>query len=220
MSAIAGLLAMLAVAVTPPVERIAPQAFPGPKVSGGAAVPGGERIPPRCPYGFRSQMPPGVFCVYQGTAFRPDGTPCAQSVWAIWSSYSDDSASPIADGPRSDDSGTVALGLLSEPEMVFRGAADRADASRAGFAGYFLGDDPEMHPSAGMASLHETAGDASQNRLVLTFTGSDVPRYEGCPLSRYEGTLIGVLGDPSGPPPGRLVFEEEAGPGILGSAAR
>jgi hypothetical protein len=113
----------------------------------------------------------------------------------------------------------VAVGLLSEPEMVFRGEADGADATRAGFAGYFLGDDPEMHPSVGAASLHQTAGEASGNRLVLTFSGSDVPRYEGCPLSRYEGTLIGVLGDPSAPPPGRLVFEEEARPG-RGSAAR
>jgi hypothetical protein len=218
MAAIAGLLALVAVAVTPPVERIAPQTFPGAKVSGGAAAPAGERTQPRCPYGFRSQMPPGVFCVYQGTAFQADGKPCAQSVWAIWSSYSDGSASPISDTGK--DAGTVAVGLLSEPEMVFRGAADRADASRAGFAGYFLGDDPEMHPSAGMASLHETAGDASQNRLVLTFTGSDVPQYEGCSLSRYEGTLIGVLGDPSGAPPGRLVFEEETRPGLLGSTAR
>ena len=219
MSAIAGLLAVFAVAVTPPTQPVAPQAFPGGKVTGGEAAPAPDRAQPRCPYRFRSQMPPGVFCVYQGIAFQADGTPCAQSVWAIWSSYSEDGASPISD-TKADDGGTVAVGLLSEPEMVFRGAADRADANRAGFAGYFLGDDPELHPSSGVASLHETAGDTSGNRLVLTFTGSDVPRYEGCPLSRYEGTLVGVLGDPSGAPPGRLVFDEEARPGLLGSATR
>lgn len=208
-------VAVLALSVAP-----LPEEFPAPSPGcPGCASASEESLgeatsprPPRCPYGFRSQMPPGVFCVYQGTAFGPDGQPCAKEVWAIWSSYSEGSTDQVAAQEDGEPSGAVAVGLLSQPEMVFRGEPDRADSNRAGFRGYFVGDDPKLYPSHGYATLQQGGeGSAGGTRLTLSFSGPEVPRYEGCPLSSYEGSLIGVLGDSEEAPPGRMVREDKTG---------
>jgi hypothetical protein len=217
MSAFGLLVSLLAVAVAPGPDLSAPDALAGrtdPNHAVSREDEARNQPPPvsdaHCPYRFGSEMPPGVFCVYQGTAFGPDGGACAKSVWVIWSSYAGDATTSPA-GVKSDaDDGTVAIGFLSDPEMVFRGAPDRADSNRAGFVGYFVGDEPEMHPSVGSATLHES-GDAQKagGRLSVTFTGSEIPTYDGCPLAKYEGRLMGVLGTPEKAPPRRLVLRDE-----------
>ena len=211
MSGMMALFAALVLSVAPVPEAPfeAPPSCPGCSVgSEEPAVEAGRPALPHCPYGFRSQMPPGVFCVYRGRALDAAGKPCSDEVWAIWSSYTDGSAKEIAD--ESAGRGDVAVGILSQPEMVFRGEADRADSNRAGFQGYFVGDDPKLHPSLGYATLHTTEDvGTSGNRLTMSFTGPDVPRYEGCPLASYEGSLVGVLGEPGQAPPARLVLQSE-----------
>ena len=201
--------AALALSVVPPPEMPLPGESEPTSVEEEESV---ARQPLKCPYGFGSQMPPGVFCVYRGTAFGPDGAPCAADVWAIWSSYSDqprgasaeDDANRVAAGDGR--AGDVAVGLLSQPEIVLRGEAERGDSNRAGFLGYFVGDDPTLHPSAGSATLHKTSDDGiAGSRLTLQFTGPEVPRYEGCSLSSYDGSLMGVLGEPGEIDRGRLV---------------
>jgi hypothetical protein len=150
----------------------------------------------RCPFSFPHDMPPGVFCVYDGVARGSDGSPCGDRVMVIWSRLSP--AFAPDDWPDEDLSewDNVYFGFDMFPDLVLRAAVDGEAEYRAAISDYRLGPDRPRVRLQGTAELGFADGEGTE--VLLLRSHRPIPASESCAFTSYDGTFVGVMTLPSG----------------------
>ena len=145
-----------------------------------------DDAPERCPYDFRSDMPPGEFCVYRGAITSEDGAVCVDDAIVIWSSH--DEAAPEND--RGPDGGArdVFFGFL-EPSLVMHGVAPARTSAR--LVDYSPTEDRLDTPLDGLT----TVGPGS---ITMKLSGSVAigSAAGGCQFDSYRGVFVGLMQAP------------------------
>jgi hypothetical protein len=143
-----------------------------------------------CPYNFQSDMPPGVFCVYRGTALTAEGETCADDVVVIWRTHA----------PRTERYGEgppvivrdIYLGLAADPVLVMRAVA--AHDNHANLVTYVYESEMDPQPLTGVTRLELWDGRPPRLTLVLRPPRAFVPEADACPVAFYRGLSIGLIG--------------------------
>jgi hypothetical protein len=166
-------------------------------------APGSERglarpaAPPlaSCPYDFRSDMPPGTFCVYRGVIIGGAGELCADDVVALWSSYA---PTQLADARPGDPvpSRSVFIAFVGAADLVMRGVVEPGQGYRAHMVSYTLGEDEEPVPLVG-ETLLRSSGAAGAPSAILTVDIKDPASTAAgaCAFGSFHGTFLGLIGN-------------------------
>ncbi len=196
--AIFGIGLVLAMALAAPAETLGSRSQPAAGVHHASLHAPAAFTPPEnhCPYDFKSPMPWGVFCLYRGTLRGPAGNTCSGDVGMIWSSYDPANDSIVSTGGTP--VGSVTLGLMSDPEIVFRATSGPGQVEAAELIAFSTGED-SWQAVVGHARLTLEQQPATEPLQVLSLQikGLVLPLFQGCPLVSYEGTFVGVLGPPA-----------------------
>lgn len=151
--------------------------------------------PETCPYDFRSEMPPGTFCVYRGLIVGSAGETCAEDVVALWSSYT---PAQLADATRESavPSRSVFVAFVGAADLVMRGVVDPGRSDRARMVSYTLAGDEEPAPLVGETSLG-SSGAVGAPGAVLTVDVHDPGSTTSgpCAFGSFHGTFLGVIGN-------------------------
>ncbi len=149
--------------------------------------------PESCPYDFRSEMPPGTFCVYRGSIVGSAGETCAEDVVALWSSYT---PAQLADATRESaaPSRSVFVAFVGAADLVMRGVVDPGRGDRAHMVSYTLGGNEEPAPLIGETLLRSN-GTAGVPGAILTVDVHDPGSTASgpCAFGSFHGTFLGVI---------------------------
>lgn len=154
-----------------PTPTPSPTGTPGPPLTPTAtATP--TATPTSCPFTFTDNtLDLGVSCGYLGPF--SDNPDCPAELNAL----------VLGDG-----NGLVAVSVGSDPLITFGGTV--VSPTSANIIAYFVGDDPTVHPLAGVMELQNDG-------LLLVIDPSSVPDFNiggaECSFDRYEGTFTQVV---------------------------
>ena len=148
----------------------------------------------RCPFTFQQEMPPGVFCVYDGLALGTDGRPCRERLVAIWARMTPELDTGGDLGEDVFHASDVLFGFVAFPELVIAASPDEGAAHRATIIDYTIGDDQLSVDLGGTLEtrLVRAAGGGSIEVLALR-VDRPVLASETCAFTSYDGIFVGMM---------------------------
>jgi hypothetical protein len=177
-----------------------------PSLSTPAAIDGSP-TGKRCPYDFRSDMPPGEYCVYRGAITSRGGATCIHDAVMIWSAHGVVPQQREAVQPQADPERDVFLGFV-DPPLVMR-AISRARMS-AQLTEYSRSSDRPETPIDGFTVLIRRLAERGALTMKLHPSVAVIRDAGGpqCDFDSYRGVFVGVIRQPeprksAGTPEGR-----------------
>jgi hypothetical protein len=150
-----------------------------------------------CPYDFRSDMPPGEYCVYRGIISSPAGTICNGDAVLIWSTHAERPTEQVSTGAAV--GRDVFFGFVDEPSLVMHAVAVRRTHAR--MVDYSPGTDQVHAPLDGVATLLRQSPGWGGLTMKVRPSISLAAGEGACDFAAYRGLFVGLMRqpDPNGP---------------------